>query len=79
VRKIILALAYVLVATSVAFADAGFNPGTVISNVYERLAAYGCAPGFGFSPASCNFSRRQPGHRHVRADDGQVSQKSPRP
>jgi hypothetical protein len=30
--------------------------------VYETLAAYGCGPGFGFSPLGCNYSRSAPGY-----------------
>jgi hypothetical protein len=59
-KKLILAAACVLAATSAAAAQAGFNPGTVVSNVYETLAAYGCGSGFGFSPVGCNYSRQVP-------------------
>jgi hypothetical protein len=61
-RKLILAAAFVLAATSAAVAQAGFNPGTVVSNVYETLAAYGCGPGFGFSPLACNYYLSAPGY-----------------
>jgi hypothetical protein len=61
-KKLILAAAYVLAATSAAVAQAGFNPGTVVSNVYETLAVYGCGPGFGFSPVGCNYFRFAPGY-----------------
>jgi hypothetical protein len=61
-RKLILAAAFVLAATSAAVAQAGFNPGTVVSNVYETIAAYGCGPGFGFSPLGCNYSRSASGY-----------------
>ena len=61
-RKIILAAAFVLTATSAAGAQAGFNPGTVVSNVYETLAVYGCGSGFGFSPVGCNYSHPGPGY-----------------
>ncbi len=64
-KKLILAAACVLAATSVAAAQAGFNPGTVVSNVYERLAVYGCGPGFGISPAGCNYVRPDPGYNRV--------------
>jgi hypothetical protein len=56
-RMLILAAVYVLAATSTSMAQAGFNPGTVVSNVYETLADYGCGPGFGFSPPGCNYVR----------------------
>jgi hypothetical protein len=59
-KKLILAAACVLAATSAAAAQAGFNPGTVVSNVYETLAVYGCGSGFGFSPVGCNYSRSAP-------------------
>jgi hypothetical protein len=59
-RKLILAAAFVLAATSAAVAQAGFNPGTVVSNVYETLAVYGYGPGFGFSPLGCNYFRFAP-------------------
>jgi hypothetical protein len=61
-RKLILAAAFVLAATSAAVAQAGFNPGTVVSNVYETLAVYGCGQGFGFSPTGCNYSRPAPSY-----------------
>jgi hypothetical protein len=61
-RKLILAAAFVLAAISAAGAQAGFNPGTVVSNVYETLAVYGCGSGFGFSPVGCNYSRPAPGY-----------------
>lgn len=61
-RKPILAAAFVLAATSAARAQAGFNPGTVVSNVYETLTVYGCGSGFGFSPVGCNYSRPVPSH-----------------
>src|SRR5271154_2630318 len=61
-RKLFLAAACVLAATSAAAAQAGFNPGTVVSNVYETLAVYGCGQGFGFSPTGCNYSRPAPGY-----------------
>lgn len=60
--KLILAAAFVLAAASAAVAQAGFNPGTVVSNAYDTLAAYGCGPGFGFSPLGCNYSRSAPGY-----------------
>jgi hypothetical protein len=56
-KRLILAATCVLAATSVAAAQAGFNPGTVVSNVYETLAVYGCGSGFGFSPVGCNYVR----------------------
>src|SRR5277367_4396607 len=61
-RKLLLAAACVLAATSAAVAQAGFNPGTVVSNAYETLAVYGCGQGFGFSPVGCNYSRPAPGY-----------------
>jgi hypothetical protein len=61
-KKLILAAACVLAATSAAAAQAGFNTGTVVSNVYETLAVYGCGSGFGFSPVGCNYSRPAPGY-----------------
>ena len=67
-KKLILAAACVLAATSAAAAQAGFNPGTVVSNVYETLAVYGCGSGFGFSPAGCNYVRPAPGYD--RASEG---------
>ena len=64
-KKLILAAACVLAATSAAAAQAGFNPGTVVSNVYETLAVYGCGSGFGFSPAGCNYSRPALGYDRI--------------
>jgi hypothetical protein len=61
-KKLFLAAACVLAATSAAAAQAGFNPGTVVSNVYETLAVYGCGQGFGFSPTGCNYSRPSSGY-----------------
>ena len=68
--KLILAAAFVLAATSAAVAQAGFNPGTVVSNVYETLAVYGCGSGFGLSPLGCNYSRPAPAPGHDRETDG---------
>lgn len=59
-RALVLAVAYVLAATSASFAEGGFNPGTVVSNTYDKLEARGCDPGFGFSPAGCNYGRFAP-------------------
>jgi hypothetical protein len=64
-KKLILAAACVVATTSAAAAQAGFNPGTVVTNVYETLAVYGCRPGFGFSPAGCNYVRPAPGYDRV--------------
>jgi hypothetical protein len=61
-RTLVLAIAYVLAATSASFAEGGFNPGTVVSNTYDKLEARGCDPGFGFSPPGCNYGRLAPGH-----------------
>jgi hypothetical protein len=49
-RKLILAAALVLTATPAALAgETGFNPGTVVSNVYQNPAAgYGYGIGYGF-------------------------------
>jgi hypothetical protein len=44
--KAVLAAAFVLAATSISWAQ-GFNPGTVIGNVYQNPAS-GCGYGFGF-------------------------------
>jgi hypothetical protein len=62
-RTLILAAVCAAAATSAAMAQAGFNPGTVISNVYEDLEARGCDPSFGFSPNGCNYYRYAPGYR----------------
>ena len=59
-KGLILVAACVWAATSPAAAQAGFNPGTVVSNVYETLAIYGCGYGFGFSPVGCNYFRSAP-------------------
>jgi hypothetical protein len=67
-KRLFLAAACILGATSAAAAQAGFNPGTVVSNVYETLAVYGCGSGFGFSPAGCNYVRPAPGY--VGASEG---------
>lgn len=67
-KKLILAAVCAFAAPSAAVAQAGFNPGTVVSNVYETLAAYGCGSGFGFSPVGCNYSHSAPGHE--RETDG---------
>jgi hypothetical protein len=64
-KRLFLAAACVLAATSAAAAQAGFNPGTVVSNVYETLAVYGCGSGFGFSPVGCNYVRPAPGYDRV--------------
>jgi hypothetical protein len=65
VKKLVFAALYIFAATSVSSAQtAGFNPGTVVSNVYESLAAYGCEPGFGFSPPGCNYYAYAPGYRY---------------
>jgi hypothetical protein len=64
-KRLFLAAACVLAATSAAAAQAGFNPGTVVSNVYQTLAVYGCGSGFGFSPAGCNYVRPAPGYDRV--------------
>jgi hypothetical protein len=46
-RKHGLAAAFVLTATAAALAQTGFNPGTVVGNVYEKLP-----PGTGFGLGS---------------------------
>jgi hypothetical protein len=61
-RKLVLAATFVLAATSASFAQSGFNPGTVVSNTYDKLEERGCDPGFGFSPPGCNYGRLAPGH-----------------
>jgi hypothetical protein len=66
-KWLFLAAACVLAATSAAAAQAGFNPGTVVSNVYETLAVSGCGSGFGFSPVGCNYV---PAPGHDRVSDG---------
>jgi len=65
--KPILAAAFVVAATSAASAQAtGFNPGTVVSNVYESLyATYGYDFGFGYSPPPYGHEHFAQGHRHT--------------
>ena len=67
-KKLILAAAFMVAATPVAFAQ--FNPGTVVGNVYQNPAAgygYGYAYGFGlpYPPPADSYAVRQksPGHR----------------
>jgi len=45
-RKLVFGAAFVLAATSISWAQSGFNPGTVVSNVYQDPAS-GCGCGFG--------------------------------
>jgi hypothetical protein len=61
--KLFLATALLLAGTSPSLSQAGFNPGTVVSNVYESLASEGCGTGFGFSPSGCNYFGFAPGDR----------------
>jgi len=68
-RTFILAAAGILVATSASRAEGGFNPGTVVGNVYEPLNAHGCDQGFGFSPRGCNDGGLAPTHRCDRQAD----------
>jgi hypothetical protein len=65
--KSILAAAFILTATSAALAQAaGFNPGTVVGNVYESLyATYGYDFAFGYSPPPDGQVRPAPGHHHT--------------
>ena len=61
--KLFLVAVFVLAATSPTLSQGGFNPGTVVNNVYENLAPYGCGPGFGFSPSGCNYFGPAPDDR----------------
>jgi hypothetical protein len=45
-HKLVLGAALVLTATSASWAQSGFNPGTVVSNVYQNPAS-GCGCGYG--------------------------------
>ena len=64
--KSILAATIILTATSAALAQAGFNPGTVVGNVYESLyATYGYDFAFGYSPPPYGHVRAAPGHHHT--------------
>ena len=56
-RTLILAVVCGLAATSVSLAQGGVNPGTVVSNTYDKLEARGCSQSFGFSPPGCNYGR----------------------
>lgn len=64
--KSILTATFILTATSVALAQAGFNPGTVVGNVYENLyATYGYDFAFGYSPPPYGHFRAAPGHHYT--------------
>ena len=64
--KSILAATFILTATSAALAQAGFNPGTVVGNVYESLyATYGYDFAFGYSPPPYGHVRAAPSHHHT--------------
>jgi hypothetical protein len=65
-RPLILAVAYVLAATSASLAQGGFNPGTVVSNTYDMLETRGCDQSFGFSPSGCNYGRVAPNAQNQR-------------
>jgi hypothetical protein len=68
--KSILAAAFILTAPSAALAQAaGFNPGTVVGNVYESLyATYGYDFAFGYSPPPSGQVHPAPGHHHTVRD-----------
>ena len=63
-RKLVLAAAFVLAATSASLGQAGFNPGTVVGNVYANPAS-GCGYGYGYSGPGCGYYLSAPGYRHT--------------
>jgi len=67
-RRFVFAATLALAATPAAAEETGFNPGTVVGNVYEsRACAAVC--GFGYSPPAYADARFAPTHRqhHKRA------------
>jgi hypothetical protein len=70
-RRFILVAALALAATAAAPAapatagESGFNPGTVVGNVYESPACAGIC-GFGYAPPVYDYARLAPAHRHPR-------------
>ncbi len=64
--KLILAAAFVLTATSASLAQTGFNPGTVVGNVYESPACVDvCA--FGYSPPRSGYGSYAAGYGYYYA------------
>jgi hypothetical protein len=63
-RSQILAAAFVLAATSASLAQAGFNPGTVVGNVYANPAA-GCGYGYGYVGPGCGYYLSAPAYRYT--------------
>jgi hypothetical protein len=61
-RKLALAAVLVLAAPAAALAVSGFNPGTVVGNVYEN-APPGCVFGFGYSGPGCSYDQPAPRYR----------------
>jgi hypothetical protein len=63
--RFIVATAIALAASPAVAAESGFNPGTVVGNVYESPAcAGGC--GFGYSPPVYDSARLAAVHRQRR-------------
>jgi hypothetical protein len=61
-RRLTLAAALVLIAAPAALAQTGFNPGTVVGNVYESPTCLDVC-GFGYSPPpSYGYSSYAPGY-----------------
>jgi hypothetical protein len=68
-RKLVLAAALTLAAWPAVAGESGFNPGTVVGNVYESPACAGVC-GFGYSPPIYGRAALAPAyrHRHKRAN-----------
>jgi hypothetical protein len=65
-KKSILAATFLAATTSASLAQAGFNPGTVVGNVYENLyATYGYDFAFGYSPPPGNRVRAASGRHYA--------------
>jgi hypothetical protein len=66
-RKLILAAALILAATSAALAQ--FNPGTVVGNVLQNPAS-GCGYGYGYFGPGCGYDFYAPGYRYSVGEKG---------